>query len=258
MNIFIKNITLEVTRRCNLKCRHCMRGNSQNKDINYKYIDYILQNNHSIGRLFFSGGEPLLNINTIIYTINKIINEKLIVLSIGFNTNGTIFNESLINILLEYRKYCFDTFPNIYNEKKKINPIHITFSNDQFHDYEKNVIEKYKQFEDKISYKETGNLDILEDEIILSGRAKNLVFGKYFEFENKSLNIEKFNNNNYILDNYFYITVNGDITTQGDGSYLDMDSNNLGKLDSYSFYNFIKDYYTETENKTYKLNKKRK
>ena len=31
MNIIIKNVALEVTRRCNLECRHCMRGDSQKK-----------------------------------------------------------------------------------------------------------------------------------------------------------------------------------------------------------------------------------
>ena len=34
-----ENLTIETTRKCNMKCAHCLRGNSQNVDIDYRYID---------------------------------------------------------------------------------------------------------------------------------------------------------------------------------------------------------------------------
>lgn len=240
MNIILKNITIEVTRRCNLNCKHCMRGDCQNIDIDYRYIDLLLKCNHYIYKLFFSGGEPLLNTQAIIYAINKIIEENLFVFSIGFNTNATIYDEKLISNLLKYQEYCLKKFPELYQSNDISNSVGIIFSNDQFHNYDPKIIEKYKYLSDKINFQKTGTLDELEDEIILSGKAKgNFYFGKYFNFENKTIEIEKLDSNSYLFSNYFYITSKGDITTQGDGSYIDMDHYNLGNLEEDSFYSFI-------------------
>ena len=53
----------------------------------------------------------------------------------------------------------------------------------------------------------------------------------------------------YVLNDDFYITANGDITTQGDGSYSDMDIDNFGRLNSNSFYNFVKEKYENRDDK---------
>lgn len=249
MNIIIKNVALEVTRRCNLECRHCMRGDSQNIDMDYKYIDYVLRNNHLIMVLFFSGGEPLLNSKAIIYTINKIIDENLEVLAIGFNTNGTIYDEELIDALLRYTQYALKNFSEFYQEKFHNTPVGITFSDDQYHQNNDDVIEKYLKTKDKIKYTKTGKLDVLDDDLLLSGRGKDMFFGRYFEFKNKPLDIMKLDDDSYILNNDFYITANGDITTQGDGSYSDMDIDNFGRLNSNSFYNFVKEKYENRDDK---------
>ena len=247
MKIVIKDIALEVTRKCNLKCQHCMRGDSQNIDIDYKYIDYILNKNHIIKRLFFSGGEPLLNKDAIIYAVNKIINEKLEVLSIGFNTNGTIYDEELIKSLLKYREFCLMSLNELYDENNSNLAVSITFSDDQYHDNKDSVIEKYKIYKDKINFRRTGTLDILDDEVLLSGRAKDIFFGRYFEFKNEPINIIKVDDN-YILNNNFYITAKGDITTEGDGSYSDMDINNFGQLSENSFISFTQNNCEKDDN----------
>lgn len=74
-------------------------------------------------------------------------------------------------------------------------------------------------------------------------------FGRYFEFKNKPLDIMKLDDDSYILNNDFYITANGDITTQGDGSYSDMDIDNFGRLNSNSFYNFVKENHENRDDK---------
>ena len=72
---------------------------------------------------------------------------------------------------------------------------------------------------------------------------------EYFEFKNKPLDIMKLDDDSYILNNDFYITANGDITTQGDGSYSDMDIDNFGRLNSNSFYNFVKENHENRDDK---------
>ena len=44
MKFDIQSLTLEVTRRCNLACEHCMRGDAQNVDMTYEMVDKILDN----------------------------------------------------------------------------------------------------------------------------------------------------------------------------------------------------------------------
>lgn len=80
---------IEVTRKCNLKCRHCLRGEAENITITKEMIDNYFDNIDGILTLNFTGGEPLLAIDEIEYTIDKIIKDKIRVASLAVITNGT-------------------------------------------------------------------------------------------------------------------------------------------------------------------------
>ena len=57
----ISNLVIEVTRRCNADCSHCLRGEPQLKDLSLVYVDALFQKiRGGIGNLTFSGGEPSL------------------------------------------------------------------------------------------------------------------------------------------------------------------------------------------------------
>ena len=61
--LYISDLVLEVTRRCNMSCAHCCRGDAQNCDITHKVIDDAFANLSGIGSLVFTGGEPSLNVD---------------------------------------------------------------------------------------------------------------------------------------------------------------------------------------------------
>lgn len=233
----IESIALEVTRRCNEKCLHCMRGESENLDIEKSTIDSLLEkNNILIMKLIFSGGEPLLNEEAIIYTIDKIINEKKLVFSIEITTNGTIYSKLVLEKLKEFKHYVettFKEFPELI-AKEEISCLRI--SDDQFHKVDKNVEAKYLKEKD-IAVQQTGYIDELDDKIILTGRAKNRMFGRHFKYHLIDVDIKELSPTCIWLKNDFYITAKGDITTQGNGTYEDMDFLNLGKIEDYNFIN---------------------
>lgn len=69
MRIYSANsVFIEVTRRCNMCCAHCLRGDAESIDIQEKYIDAFLDSFETgayISSLTFTGGEISLNIPAI-------------------------------------------------------------------------------------------------------------------------------------------------------------------------------------------------
>lgn len=112
----IKNITLQVTQSCNLRCSYCVYSGKYNTrkhspksmslDLAKKGIDFLFEhsmdtNSVDIG---FYGGEPLLKFDM----IKKLVHyayEQGEGKEITFNmtTNGTIITDEIINFLLDHK-----------------------------------------------------------------------------------------------------------------------------------------------------------
>ena len=43
IDISVNSLVIEVTRRCNMRCNHCIRGDAQNCDISIESIKKIAQ-----------------------------------------------------------------------------------------------------------------------------------------------------------------------------------------------------------------------
>ena len=85
------NVVIEVTRRCNMCCAHCLRGDAEAVDIQERYIDAFLDsfaNAGYISSLTFTGGEISLNIPAIRYTLNAVRERNISVGSFYMVTNG--------------------------------------------------------------------------------------------------------------------------------------------------------------------------
>jgi len=65
MSLALENLVLETTRRCNMRCPHCLRGPAQAIDMSNAVIDRITTAADQIIRLTITGGEPSLNGNAI-------------------------------------------------------------------------------------------------------------------------------------------------------------------------------------------------
>lgn len=110
----LNSITLQVTQQCNLRCSYCTySGVYENRthsdkmmsfEIAQKGIDFLIQNSSEAHRLNigFYGGEPLLMYELIKSCVNY-AKKEAIGKDIRFNmtTNGTLFNDSIIEFLVE-------------------------------------------------------------------------------------------------------------------------------------------------------------
>lgn len=110
--IFVGNLCLEVTRRCNMGCAHCLRGNAEDLDMSRETIDQVLEQVDMIGQVTFTGGEPSLNTDAIRYFFAQARRYGKLPRSFFVATNGKANQEELaIELLKQYpdmeeREFC--------------------------------------------------------------------------------------------------------------------------------------------------------
>ena len=105
--------TIWLTEACNLRCKYCYEGIEKKhihmtKETAQQTITYILNDISNMKKtehellINFHGGEPFLNFETMEYFVNQISESSLVTIPAVFTvtTNGTIFNEEIIDFIL--------------------------------------------------------------------------------------------------------------------------------------------------------------
>ena len=209
MKHILYNLVIEVTRKCNMGCAHCLRGNAQNMDIDLSYIDKILEDVYSIGSITFSGGEPSLNLGAIEYTLELCKKKGIEVGSFYIVTNGKDNILPLSISALKWYAYCW--------EKELCG---LALSKDMFHDEIEPENERLLHglsffVDDKFTDFETGRL-------INSGRAEELSgFSKVdVDSHNEKIDVDDWNDERTV-NSIIYLAANGDIRTNCDTAYDD-------------------------------------
>lgn len=121
--IGVRSLILEVTRRCNMCCDHCLRGDAQDLDMQKETVDALLEQVGSIGEVTFSGGEPSLNVPLIRYFFKKARELRVMPYSFYVVTNGKTNQMDLATALLE-----------VYPEMEEPEVCGVSLSVDQFHE----------------------------------------------------------------------------------------------------------------------------
>jgi hypothetical protein len=134
--LFIENLVIEVTRRCNMSCSHCMRGDAQCIDIDSKYIDNLFSKIDRIGTITFTGGEPSIVPEKIREVLTIAQKYGIEIGSFYIATNCKEINKDFLVVLIDLYTYCE------YKEGCMLQ-----YSNDKFHDDIDTInIEKLKAF----------------------------------------------------------------------------------------------------------------
>ena len=103
--IFFGGLGLEITRRCQLQCAHCLRGDAQNVDMSKEIIDSILDQCAGIFEVSFMGGEPTLNIDVMDYFLGEVHRRNILLGQLSFVTNGISIPDTLKDFLLRSYDY---------------------------------------------------------------------------------------------------------------------------------------------------------
>lgn len=93
-------LVLEVTRRCNMRCNHCMRGDAQNLDMDKSIIEKVARMVQP-AEVTFTGGEPSLNVPAIQRYFEYAESYDTLPYSFFVATNGLANQEELAMTLLK-------------------------------------------------------------------------------------------------------------------------------------------------------------
>lgn len=204
--LILNELAIEVTRKCNMKCAHCLRGEAQKRNIHKAYITKALQDISSIGSLTITGGEPTLNIPAIRFILEEL---KISVSNFYIVVNGRKSCQSLefIHLLIEMYMY-----QNYKDECLSM----IQLSNDSYHTYPKEQKESI-QFLSMLSFFSLRNDEYNVRNIISEGRGYELGGWKTLDYT-KEISIEELED--YInVDTMIYLNAKGQICNNCDYSY---------------------------------------
>lgn len=108
MKKYLHGLCFELTRRCNMKCEFCCKGDAQNQDITPEIIDKALDefSDYNIFHIRVNGGEPLLNKQGLLYLIDEIIRREFKVCQFIVFTNGTVQDQDIKAALVRVGEHC--------------------------------------------------------------------------------------------------------------------------------------------------------
>lgn len=104
----INNLVIEVTRKCNLKCAHCLRGGVQRIDIDPNNLENFFKQVEYVSSVTFTGGEPGLVPHILMDILAVVKKHKVDIGSFYVVTNGTIETDAFILALVNWYMYCSD------------------------------------------------------------------------------------------------------------------------------------------------------
>jgi len=115
LNSKVRQITMQVTQNCNLRCKYCAYGGGYENQRTHsnktmpletmkKCVDFLMERSRDMSEVYvaFYGGEPLLEIEKIKSCIDY-INDNYEGRTVKYvlTTNGTLFDEATVNVLEE-------------------------------------------------------------------------------------------------------------------------------------------------------------
>lgn len=118
--LHVISFVLDITRRCNMKCDHCLRGAAQPADLSLDRLNTILDGIASISTLTFTGGEPSLKPEIIMKTLELAKKKKIQVEQVYIVTNGKHVPDSFIDACFAWHRYTLECSCG-YDPKTRLN-----------------------------------------------------------------------------------------------------------------------------------------
>lgn len=238
--IIASNMILEVTRRCNMVCAHCLRGTAENMDMPEIIVDRVLESVCEIQSLVFSGGEPFMNCHIMRYMLQKVKEMDIPVYSIYVVTNGKEVKNEYLELMDDWVLYvlscCYATdewldetahMPESGEElRESINYSGVSVSRDRYH--ESIPTENYLKWRLRSYYSTSKESGDKQYSLINEGRAKDNGIGE------REITADKFFiddcTDGSIMADELYISSDGNVVPDCNMSYQSIEEKSFGNI----------------------------
>lgn len=220
MEIYVNYLAIEVTRRCNMKCNHCLRGDAQNLDISTAVLSGIAKHIHPAS-VIFTGGEPSLNVPAIKRYFELAERYDTMPAAFYVATNGATSKEQMRDLAL--------TLLEAYSKMEEPDMCEVDVSVDMFHEaFRDNDNAKILR---GLSFLGQGKKHSVEDDdlswLLNTGRANKNGIGvrapEVLRTDMDELVTDYSTEYNSIAFDTLYIAANGNVVDGCDSSYEDID-----------------------------------
>ena len=240
--LILESLYIETTRRCNMSCEHCMRGDAQASDLDPDILRPLLEQTDYIETIGFSGGEPSLNPNAIASVLELCKEYHINVGNFYIVTNGKELSDQFLHTMMNWLLYtCGDPDMN-----------GIALSQDEYHEpipwENRNKLQLFSAFrpdDKKVDFHHSRYARVLN-----LGRATELMdVEKQTEIqrsESPRVILDSEENLLQVHDKDFYVTVNGNILETGNYEYSEEDNITISHIsDMETFRDYLNQYAEE-------------
>ncbi len=215
----LDSLVIEVTRRCFLKCDHCLRGNAQLLSLPIHHADTLFEKVGYVSSLTFTGGEPALvpgllqQIRHSVEKHNTEIGNFYIATSTAAPENT--FKNFVIECL-EWHLLCND------NDTSQVN-----WSNDSFHELNPHNVALLKLLSFASPKYDPKFLDTVEHNLIDEGRAVSNGWGTRPPSDDDFI----FDDDGRFTEGTLYLNCIGEMISGCDWSYLNQRKHKICNVD---------------------------
>jgi len=217
MKLYIKCITFEITRKCNMRCSHCLRGPAENVEMDHEIINLVTRQVDSATSITFSGGEPSLNGKAINHFRWASYFYDFDFLYFWVTTNARYF-----------KKEFYDALRELYCVCGKSDMCTLTISKDQYHGIMSN--KAYDKYSVLPFFSDERMRDINPELVLDEGMAhENYLGGQPVQLRS---GIESYNigRDELEIDDFIYINALGNVLLDCDLSYARQKEYSIGNV----------------------------
>lgn len=206
MGIKLGYLVIEGTRKCNMKCAHCLRGNAQRVNMENSVADIVTRQVDSIYNITFTGGEPSLNTEIIRNFQYGFMFNDCTINSFWIATNARFYKENFVDALMDLYSIC-----------QGKDECCLTISSDQYHfNQSQRAIDKYSS----LCFFSDEKMKMIDDwNLINEGMAKKNQFGTRDITPRKTISDYSIFDDDLYIDDTVYINALGDVLLNSDLSY---------------------------------------
>lgn len=219
MRIELSELILEITRKCNMSCSHCLRGPAQRMDMDIEIINRVTQAVDYIYEVTFSGGEPSLNAAAIEHFRWAVHFNRCSLDHFWLTVNAHFFKQDFYEAIQELYCICDDQ-----------DCCSLTISRDQYHG---KMSQKAYEMYSELPFFSTQRMKKIEDYALLSeGNAKKNQMGCKDAYIADKIKDYYFNESEDVLyvKDMIYVNTKGDVLLSCDLSYISQKRHIIGNV----------------------------